>query len=194
MSLSVEFDKFYHSWIKKAGNYKTGNIRGCFDKFFTLFVIYNRLYAEATFVLARRNLINISKRTYFPDSTAAKTYVLQYITSNYFIQELENDQETLIAIRNIKELINQESFYIKLDMVTGARNRARDLELLKNLKSKSKNKKAQAILDLLYSIRCNMFHAHKGFTEIQLDLVRPSIIILNKVISVLYNKLTQDHS
>lgn len=194
MSLSPEFEEFYRSWIQKVDNYSTDNIRDCFDKFFTLFVIYNRLYAEATFVLARRNYINISKRTSFPDSSAAKNYVLQYLTSNYLIKHLEDNRETLKAIHKIRELINGESFYIKLDMVTGAGQRDRDLELLKSLHSKSTHKKAEAILDFLYSIRCNMFHGHKEFQQIQMNLLKPTIIILKKVIAVLYNKLLQDHS
>lgn len=194
MPLSPEFEEFYQSWLQKADEYSSNEIKECFDKFFTLFVIYNQLYAEATFVLARKNLINISSRTSFPDSTAAKTYVLQYVKSNFLIQNLENDNDVLSAIQTIKNLISHERFHIKLDMVTGNGQREKDLELLKSLNSNSKNKRAQAILDFLYSIRCNMFHAHKGFHRVQLDLLRPSIVILGKIIALLHNKLSQDHS
>ena len=194
MPLSPEFEEFYQSWLRKADEYSTNEIRECFDKFFTLFVIYNRLYAEATFVLARKNLINISRRTSFPDSTAAKTYVLQYITSNHLIQRLENQDSVLSAIQIIKNLIKQERFHIKLDMVTGNAQREKDLELFNSLNSNSKNRRAQAILDFLYSIRCNMFHAHKGFHRLQLDLLIPSIVILKEIITILHSKLSQDHT
>jgi hypothetical protein len=34
-----------------------------------------------------------------------------------------------------------------------------------------------------------MFHGHKGFDEVQTDLLKPSIIILRKIAEILYSKL-----
>ena len=193
MSLSQEFESFYCRWLQKADNYSTDNISDYFDKYFTLYVIFNRLYAEATFILDRKNQIKLLRRTSFPDSCAAKSYVIKYLSSSHLIDKLENIKETKDAIENLKKLINEEAFYIKLDLVTGNRQRDKDLELLKELNSRSTNKKAEAILDLLYSIRCNMFHAHKGFSEIQIDLLKPATIILRNAIEILYTKLQQDY-
>jgi hypothetical protein len=46
--LSAEFIDFYHNWQSKAAAYSDEDLRSAFDKFFTLFVLYNRLYAAAS--------------------------------------------------------------------------------------------------------------------------------------------------
>jgi len=194
MSLSQEFCDFYTNWMDKADQYNFNTLTGCFDKYFTLFVVYNRLYAEATFRLARQNRINLANRTSFPDSQAARSYVVQYIGSNQLISELEHDRDVNNAIEEIKNLIRDERFYIKLNMVSGNRQRDKDLDLLRRLNSRSQNRKAEAILETLYCIRCNMFHGHKGFSEIQSDLLRPAIIILRKMCEILFSKLEHDNS
>ena len=80
MVLSNEFQEFYRTWMTKAAEYGTEELRDCFDKFFTLFVVYNRLYAEVTFTLVRKRRIprierDINNpgtmRRIFPDRMAA---------------------------------------------------------------------------------------------------------------------------
>ena len=196
--LSAEFSDFYRSWNRKAEEYGTQELRQCFDKFFTLFVIYNRLYAEATFLLARRGIIILGRRSSsgrrntFPDSLAAKNYVRQYLGSENLMSQLESDTQSNEAINTIIYLIETEQFYIRLDMVSGSRQRQEDLRLLDSLRSTDKAVKARAILDFIYSIRCNMFHGHKGFDEIQVEILRPAIIILQKIVRLLYEKLSHD--
>jgi hypothetical protein len=194
MPLSQEFQSFYQSWVEKADQYSTETVNECFDKYFTLFVIYNRLYAEATFVLGRKNQVNLANKTAFPDSQAARSYVLQYVGSNHLLNGLEGDETINDAIETIKNLINNENFYIKLNMVTGDRQRDKDLDLLKRLRSKSSNRRAEAILETLYCIRCNMFHGHKGFQGVQADLLRPAIEIIKNVSEILFAKLKADQS
>ena len=41
----------------------------------------------------------------------------------------------------------------------------------------------------LYAIGCNMFHGHKGFEPIQLELLKPAILLLKSTINVLYRAL-----
>ncbi len=192
MPLSPEFEAFYSSWIEKAPAPQEVGLRSLFDTFFTLFVVYNRLYAETTFLLARKNEINISKRTNFPDGEAAKTYVLKYLGSLSFMQQIERSTEAVGAIESIKNLLRTGAFNIKLHMVTGDRQPEKDLALLQELESRNTNTKAKAILDMLYSIRCNMFHGHKGFHEVQSDLLRPVVILLREVVGILHSKLQQD--
>jgi hypothetical protein len=77
-------------------------------------------------------------------------------------------------------------------MMTGARRPAADRELLAALDSRSRNRRALAALEVLYAIRCNMFHGHKGFEPIQLELLRPTILLLESTINVLYQALDRD--
>jgi hypothetical protein len=188
--LSPELNEFYRSWLRKAEHYSYAELSGYFDKFFTLYILYNRLYAEATFVLARREKINISKRTSFPDSQAAKEYVLQFLGSEKLLSVLESDPESRLALTTIVSLIEEERFHINLDMVYGRPQRDKDLELLKSLRSRSINEKALAVLDTIYSIRCNMFHSHKGFHQVQIEILKPVTLILRKVVELLYQELS----
>lgn len=189
MSLSPEFESFYRNWLAKADSYQGQDLRHLFDKFFTLFVLFNRLYAEATFVLARSGQINLSRRTSFPDADAAKSYVAKYIGTRHLMEVLTNDSDSARAIDTVSDLIREKEFHIKLDMVTGNLLPHKDQELLQDLQSRSYDKRARAILDALYCIRCNMFHAHKGFNKVQERLLNPMICILRRVVEVLHQKL-----
>jgi len=190
--LSAEFHDFHNNWLQKANHYNQDDLHELFDTFFTLFVIYNRLYAEATFVLARRGGISIANRTAFPDSSAAKSYVLQYLGAKNYVEGLIGDPDCQQAINSIVVLIDQGVFPIKLDMIHGTPQRGLDLDLRRDLQSHVAGEKGRAVLDLLYSIRCNLFHGHKGFEPIQSLLLTPTIVLLRKTIEVLFVKLDQD--
>jgi hypothetical protein len=192
MSQNTEFNNFITNWLNKADQIDLADklsLSPYFDKFFTLYIVYNRLYAEVTFNLARRGRIDISEKTSFPDSTAAKSYVVQFVGSGRLTQTVQDDPRTAKALNEIERLIEDNQFSIKLDMVTGDSQRDQDLELLRPLGSDSKNERATAILDLIYSIRCNMFHGHKGFDKVQIPLLVPTIVLLRHVIELVRDQL-----
>jgi hypothetical protein len=190
MALSFELESFVENWRAKAHAYPDSDIRGAFDRFFTLYVAFNRLYAEATFRLGRRGQVKLRDR--FPDSQAAQEYVVQYCGALTLIQSWEQEADTTASIQQIAEHLRERRFALKLDIVTGERNRDADLELLAGLESRSKNHRAQSVLEALYAIRCNMFHGHKDFEPIQLQLLRPAIVILESTINVLHRSLSVD--
>jgi len=188
--LSPEFQSFYTSWIAKVEKYGTKNLRQCFDKFFTLYVVYNRLYAEMTFLLVRKAEIKFKKKQHsFPDSKAAKYYVRDYLGGSNIVNQLEEDLHTRESLHAIIRLMEEGTFNIKLDVMTGNRQKEADKKLLSALCSTDEDTKALAILDYIYSIRCNMFHGHKGFHEIQVKILKPTIILLQEVVTLLYQKL-----
>ena len=188
--LSGEFHEFHREWLGKANQYDGHDLHSLFDKFFTLFVVYNRLYAETTFVLARRNPKILSTRSTFPDSKAATSYVLQYLRATDYINGLRDAPACQASIERIIDLIDREVFAVKLDMIYGKPQRGKDLELRQRLRSGSAADQGHAILDVLYSIRCNLFHGHKDFVPVQAELLRPTIILLGKTIDLLYAKLS----
>jgi hypothetical protein len=59
MALSPELATFCRNWLTKAEAYSSEEIGGAFDQFFRLYVAFNRLYAEATFRLARRGQVRL---------------------------------------------------------------------------------------------------------------------------------------
>lgn len=190
MALSPELETFVQNWRDKAHAYPDEDIRGAFDRFFTSYVAFNRLYAEAAFRLARRGQVKLRDR--FPDSQAAQEYVVQYCGAVTLTQSWERAPATAAAISQISEHLRERRFALKLDMVTGERNRDADLKLLNGLESRSKNRRAQSVLEALYAIRCNMFHGHKDFQPIQLQLLKPAIVVLESTINVLHQTLSLD--
>jgi hypothetical protein len=114
------------------------------------------------------------------------------MTSTHYLDKLETNTDAREAIENIKQLIENGTFHIKLDMVTGASQPDKDKDLLKRLRSRGKDQRAEAILDFLYSIRCNMFHGQKSFHEVQIQLLIPACAILRSTAEILFEKLARD--
>jgi len=190
MALSPELRNFCESWHAKATTYSTENIDGAFDRFFTSYVAFNRLYAEATYRLARRGHIKLRER--FPDSQAAQDYIVQFCTAAMLTRAWENSAAAVDALREIADHLREGRFSLKLDPVTGYPRPAKDRELLTALESRSRNQKAKGVLETLYSIRCNMFHGRKDFQLHQLALLRPAILLLESTTDVLQQALEQD--
>ena len=187
--LSYEFTEFYDNWNRKVEEYLGDDLRIHFDRFFTLYVLYNRLYAETTFEMARNHRIRLTNRSTFPDKTAATDYVVQFIGADDFVECIESNVESKKAFGDLKELINQERFHILLDLITGDANRYADLALLESLNSTDNSVKAKSIAQVIYAIRCNLFHGHKQFSGVQKQILVPVTIILRRIVTRLYNKL-----
>src|ERR1700676_2942901 len=178
MPLTEGLRSFCDGWRAKAGAYSVEEVRGAFDCFFTSYVVFNRLYAEATYRLARRGQVKLRER--FPDSQAAQAYVLQYCGAESLIRAWEADGGSRTAPHRIAEHLREGRFALKLDPATGARRPEEDANLLAALESRGCNRRAKAVLEALYAIRCNMFHGQKGFQLIQLGLLQPAIAVLEK--------------
>ena len=191
MPLPQEFVDFHSSWTAKATSYTDSTARSCFDHFLTQYVIYNRLYCEATLRLSRNadSGIALLGKASFPDSSAAKSYVAQFLGAGNLIESLESNDVCLNAIAELKRILVDRQFIVNLHPVTGAWQEGEDDKLLVLLNSTSRAKRADAILKYIYCIRCNMMHGQKGFSESQVVLLKPIIAILEKICSLLYCKL-----
>ena len=190
MALSHELRAFCHSWQTKADAYSLEDLGGAFDRFFTSYVVFNRLYAEATYRLARRGRVRLRER--FPDSHAAKEYVVQFCGAEMLSRAWEGDPNTAAALREIADQLRERRFALKLDPMTGGRRPEKDRALLAALESRSPNRKITAALEALYAIRCNMFHGQKGFNLAQVTLLRPAILLLESTSHVLYETLDRN--
>jgi hypothetical protein len=190
--INQEIRNFCENWIEKAKDYDNGNLQDVFDKFFTFFVVYNRLYVEATFRMSNKGEINIQNRNSFPDPQAAKNYVIQYLNSGNINDAFNADNNCVIAIERLKDIIRNHEFNIKLNMVTGIPERAKDLELLSKMESNHTDRRIKAIADFIYSIRCNVFHAQKGYVQNQINVLTPVNTILMKLIDLLFEKLKNE--
>jgi hypothetical protein len=215
MALSPELAEFCHNWRAKADTCSGDNLRGAFDRFFTLWVVFNRLYAEATFRLARRGRVK-ERRDRFPDSLAATDYVLQYLGAKALTHAWESDRNTSAALREIADHLRESRFALNLDANGNSSGLPSppsvhppgrfalhldwkgnplpdaDRELLASLGSCNRCDRGKAGLKALYQIRCNMFHGHKGFEPVQLELLRPAILLLESTIEALHRALDTD--
>lgn len=192
MAVNPEFHRFVTGWLAKAEQIQYTCLDSYFDKFFTLFVVFNRLYAEATFILWRRGDIHIADDRPLPDKKSATEYISDYLGDTTLIEGLDSDTHTHAALACIITLLEQERFYIRLHTPSGDRQRVKDLHLLAELKSADPRIKAVAVLKTIYYIRCNMFHGHKEFHEVQIDILSPIIVIMRKVIELLWAKIRNE--
>ncbi|MBV2190216.1 hypothetical protein [Providencia rettgeri] len=192
MALHPHVGEFYRHWLEKSDAYKDETISSYFNKSFSLFVLYNKLYAEATFILNREGEINVSQTGNFPDRKGATSYAPKYIGHEFLSEELNNDRDCSNSINVLVSLIEDERFNIKLKLFDGTRQPEKDMELVSNIQSDDVVTRVEGILDLIYSVRCNMFHGNKNYQQVQIVLLKPVTIILRKVIEVLYAKLSSE--
>jgi len=180
--MTTQFKNFYQHWLQKADNYQNNELKDYFDKFFTLFVIFNFLYMEIWNIRCNNGLL---KKKNFNDRKAATNHVIEYVGARFYISQLliENEyRNNFSALTTIKD-----EFYIVLDW--GKPQLFKDLDLWESLEETNINKKATAVLALFYNIRCNLFHGHKDFEEEQKKLLAPINVLLRKTIEIVYNKL-----
>ena len=197
MTLNQEFKSLCQRWREKALQYDVEDTHQLFDKFFSLYVAYNALYAETAAYLHRK-ASREGKEEYkldddsFPDKKAATKYVLDLLTSRGLMQSLEGTEPTKQAIEQLKTIISKQNslhFWICLDPVFGEPQEDKDEELIKMLNSSSTDERARAVLQLIYQVRCNMFHGRKSVSPVQKQLLIPLTVILEKIIDQLYRKL-----
>ncbi len=187
MALHPHVKDFYEKWLEKADSYNGGDLSDYFNKAFSLFTLYNKLYAEATFKLARAKKIKLKKN--FPDRKGATEYAPQFIGHEKLYQTITTDRECNECLQDLIERISNHDFYIKLGMPYGCRQPKNDKELVAKLNSEDHKEKVEAVLDLIYSVRCNMLHGNKRYVQVQVDLLRPLTIMLRCIIVELYPKL-----
>ena len=175
--------EFIENWENQIADIDTDNLDGLFNKFRSLYTIYNRLYNES--YTEMENLGTLVKPRY-SDFETATTLVVDFLNSTNLIDSL-SDQQSQTDINDLQMLIRNQVFNINL--AKGQPQPQKDAELLANLGSVKNDIKAQAILSLIYNVRNNVVHGHKDFVEHQRLLLEPLINILQKIITLQKNKL-----
>lgn len=195
MSLSSNFVRFIEGWSQKADSIDLvdHDLGSYFDKFFTLFVIYNRLYAEATFTLWRDGRIEPpDPDAFFPDSAAAKRYVAEFLDGPTMVRSLESAQETRAAIRQMERILEDPHSFVVLRGPRADGSRPHDEALLDKLRSHRPWEKAKAILEFVHAIRCNTFHGSKEFDRVQINVLKACITVISHLNQLLMEKLNEE--
>lgn len=189
--ISVELRDFCSRWQNKAESHNSNNLQGCFDRFFTLFVIYNRLYSELAVFYVKSNP---NKHRYPSDGWAAKTNVQNYLGARYILRNLESEPFCLEALEEIINVLESGVFIIKIEPFSGKIKSDANSKLIENLKSDISCVRVHAILDVIYSIRCNMFHGQKDYESVQMNLLNPASVLLERISRLLFYKMSNDEN
>jgi hypothetical protein len=182
--VNPQLHDFYDNWLRKADSYQQENLSNHFDKFTSLYVLFNSLYMQVMTELVA-NGHHLPRE--FKDKIAATDYVTQYLGGAYYIDTLLDQREYQSALESICNIIDQEQFHIILHW--GVQQRAKDLDLLALLRSNNKQNKSKAILSLFYHIRCNMLHGHKNYVDGQMHLLAPTNKLLRRTVEITFNRL-----
>jgi len=177
------FLDFYDNWTSKATGIVNDDLSSVYDKYMTLFVIFNNLYNQIPEKLISLGIV-VPNKIY--DNKAATDLVIQFLGASDFINELTSNN-LQDDINSIIRLMKQEVFHIKLNH--GQYDRNEDLKIIAELESYNNIKKATAILKVAYYVRCNIFHGSKDFNEYQRILVTPLSHILQTLNPFLFNRL-----
>lgn len=183
MTIDVySLSSFCDGWLRKAQNYRTDRLADPFDEFFTLFVVYNRLYVEIgkvliyerhssvrrflhqrRFVRQRENIIKPIRP--LPDKISAVELTAAYLKKNNLLSQIIDTCEQ--EIDYLASSIENGSFYFNYDYENDVPDLERDRELAIGLRKGS----VEPVLELIYVARCNMFHGSKEFHDIQRRLL-----------------------
>ena len=153
-------------WIDKAKSNSDKTLISEIDKFFSLYISYNILYS----------LISNKKNG---DKCSAVHVIAKYIRDNNIKSFANHNINILEMLKPIREHI---IFHIY--------GETRDFELIENIDNNIDLE--ESVLDILYGIRCNMFHGEKDLTENQLLLLSPANKILETLLDDLIISITKD--
>lgn len=173
MLLPEQID-FHNRWMAKAVNTPIADVNGCIDKYVTLFVAYNALYNTVPEKIDVNNGVRI--RPSVGDKQSATTEVRNFIGAANLFSELTLQNKDP-AITELIQTLQLKMFNIKLDNRGNAQSHI-DLQLEANLLSPDPNIKAQALLEIIYYVRCNVVHGRKNLQAYQALLLEPLISIL----------------
>ncbi len=204
---------FCKSWLRKAKLYEKprplfslSRVRrpagtGCegesdtlsrsFDRFTSLFVVFNRIYTEAGKLLIRRGVINPPARRRYaplPDRESATSHIVTFYGEDRLRDEISSDRKCRKAVDALVQLIREGRFYLHEDYATGLPDTNRDMRLADQASTYS----PQAILSLIYQARCNLFHGEKDFEERQRVLLDNMSAALEFIVLKVLTKLRED--
>lgn len=164
---------FCQRWLNKAARYDDRTLDGAFDKFFSLFVAFNRLYSHISATSGR--VVKGDRRQ------ATEAFASIIGTDRLLEALLRNGGE--VDLRTMRELIRPGGrFYLISDGTTDQPNVIRNEDLYRRLDDRSDSIKVRAALEYVYLVRCNMFHGSKDFDRAQLEIIQPATRCLARII------------
>jgi hypothetical protein len=181
-------ERFCERWIIKADAYRSDSIEDLFDRFFTLFVAYNRFYSAAA-ELHRATLDPLHAKMPQGDRHEATTVMARLIRQSRFTDVVNETPSIAAACQAIAELLENHHFFLHTFRGTNDPNLEKDSKLADGLRKHS----LLAVLECLYQIRCNIFHGEKEFAPRQAELLAPALTLLETIVSMSSRALHDAH-
>jgi hypothetical protein len=148
--------RFCRRWLEKASLYDDQTLDGAFDKFFSVFVAFNRLYSHVSLH---------SGQVIKGDQRQATDAFASTVGSRQLLTALGNNGGAA-DLATLAELIRPGgSFYLISDGTRDQPDLTRNRDLHQRLNDSSAATKVKAVLEYLYLVRCNMFHGSEGFRQ-----------------------------
>lgn len=101
--------------------------------------------------------------------------------------------EAILAERTVKNcsdeilnLIQQKQFYVWKEQSDC------QSEPVKKLSSPNPNEQIDGLLEIIYGVRCNMFHGEKAFDGSQKQILKPCIHVIEKLNDLIIEKIKTD--
>ena len=174
MKISPHTLVFSEQWREKGRNYLFDhNPANYFDRFFTAFVLYNCLYNE----INRICYLRLER-----DKNKAVAAAKAFLTSEAILAELTVKS----CSDEILNLIQRKEFYIWKEQSDY------QSEPVMKLSSPNPNEHIDGLLEIIYGVRCNMFHGEKEFLGNQKIILKPCICIIEKLNDLIIQKFQND--
>jgi hypothetical protein len=179
-------DVFCDRWIQKSEQTSGDRLADAYDRFFALWVVYNRLYEEAARMMVAGRHSEFAKygskarRQYnpAPEGLSATRGVTMFCKRRLILPPE--------SVAYIIQSIDEGRFYFHENYETEMPDFEKDKEL-------ASKRDAASILTLIYRARCNLFHGQKEFNSVQLDLLHHMSEILASVIGSLRERIDERH-
>ena len=199
--------QFCEGWMEMVSkNNPSNGLDKCFYHFFASFVIYNCIYnfcykdeKEKNKMLSSQMLQQVpqtpkqnkDKKKTEGDRYRAICFMTEYAYKNNFINNiLENSRDD---ISTIKSLWLSNAFYV-LNKDDNGEICEQERKLKQTLSSSNDDSEIfRTILELIYKVRCNMFHGDKEHTHNQITILNPLCRILDNINSIVLEKLHKDY-
>lgn len=182
--MNEDTKEYLDSWRLRMAGIQGTDLRALFDKFSTLYTLYNRFYNDSFRVLQSQD--QLAKPRY-SDFEKATSLVVLFNSAEDVIGRLEANSN-ISDVDCIANLIENDIFHINL--ADGVSQKTLDIQLMENLRSENNAVRVQAILSAIYNVRNNIQHAEKHFEEPQRLLLEPLIRILQTIVILQEEKLS----
>jgi Mg2+ and Co2+ transporter CorA len=174
---------YVNNWEKELEKINGNELTDFFNRFQTLYPIYNRLYNDAFRIEQAKN----KELNRISDYEKATVFVRDFIGSDLIIDNLKADNR-IEDIKAISDLIDNKVFHINLR--DGIGQEKFDKQLSKNLMNEQDNSiRAKAVLSVIYNVRCNLVHGYKNLEEHQRMLLEPVQNLLRTIFDTLKHRL-----